>query len=265
MCIHCNAWGRHESRRARSASWRSIYTRSELSISKRSFLLLGQKKVKRFASSGISGHSKSGRTQTKLNGRGEMSFGPLRRDRRAVRVFAFTSCDSKNYDCLQPTVWKVLAFMLCRLTPVRQTPSEPPAKRTLADGDRRECVRSAAAAPCAWLSWTTFSTKNSSLSIISYEKASQVFEGKELDKHGAVRSCQAGSSGEGEWSRRMALHKACMGVQVHTGSRIHWGAHQTFFCTKVRGSPSKFFGNKKTSKITDDPLSTYILVAYNFR
>ena len=27
-------------------------------------------------------------------------FRPLRRDRRAVRVFALTSCDSKNYDCL---------------------------------------------------------------------------------------------------------------------------------------------------------------------
>ena len=37
MCIHCNARSRHESRRARSSSWRSIYTRSELSFSKRSF------------------------------------------------------------------------------------------------------------------------------------------------------------------------------------------------------------------------------------
>ena len=111
-------------------------------------LLLGKKKIKRFASSGISGHSQSGRTQTKLNGRGGMSFGPLRRDRRAVRVFAFTSCDSKNYDCLQPPVRKVLAFMLCRHTDVRHAPSEPPAKRTLADGDRRECVRNAAAARC---------------------------------------------------------------------------------------------------------------------
>ena len=66
-------------------------------------------------------------------------------------------------------------------------------------------------------------------------KASQVFEEKELDKHSAVRSYQAGGSGEWEWSRRVALHKACMGVQVHTGTRIHWDAHQTFFCTKVRG------------------------------
>ena len=46
----------------------------------------------------------------------------------------------------------------------------------------------------------------------------------------------------------MALHEACMRVQVHTGTRIHWDAHQTFFCTKVRGrggggSPSKFFEN----------------------
>ena len=39
--------------------------------------------------------------------------------------------------------------------------------------------------------------------------------------------------------RRVALHEACMGVQVHTGTtsstRIHWDAHQTFFCTKVGG------------------------------
>ena len=81
----------------------------------------------------------------KLNGRGGMSLGPLRRDRGAVRVFAFTSGDSKNYDCLQTPVRKVLALMLCRLTDVRHAPSEPPAKRTLADRDRREHVRSAAA------------------------------------------------------------------------------------------------------------------------
>ena len=62
--------------------------------------------------------------------------------------------------------------------------------------------------------------KNSSLSIISYEKASQVFEEKELDNHSAVRNCQAGGSGEGEWNRRVALHEAGMGVQVHTGTRI---------------------------------------------
>ena len=57
-----------------------------------------------------------------------------------------------------------------------------------------------------------------------------------------------------------------MGVQVlvhvHTGTRIHWDAHQTFFCTKVRGrggggAPKQIlreYGFKKTSKITDDPL-----------
>ena len=106
-------------------------TRAQNWASRRGAFTFRQEKIKRFASSGISGHSKSGRTQTKLNGRGGMSFRPLRRDRRAVRVFAFTSCDSKNYDCLQPPVRKVLAFMLCRLTDVRHAPSEPPAKRTL--------------------------------------------------------------------------------------------------------------------------------------
>ena len=66
-------------------------------------------------------------------------------------------------------------------------------------------------------------------------KVSQVFEEKELDKHSAVRICQAGGSGEGEWSRRVALHEACMGVQVHTGTRIHWDAHQTFFLYETQG------------------------------
>ena len=74
--------------------------------------------------------------------------------------------------------------------------------------------------------------KNSSLSIISYEKASQMFEEKELDKHSAVRSCQAGGSGEGEWSRRVALHKACMGVQVLV---------QSYWYTYTLGCPSNFF------------------------
>ena len=74
-----------------------------------------------------------------------------------------------------------------------------------------------------------------------------MFEEKELDKHSAVRICQAGGSGEGEWSRRVTLHEACMGDQVHAATRIHWDAHQTFFLYETRGegggSPSKFFGN----------------------
>ena len=94
-----------------------------------------------------------------------------------------------------------------------------------------------------------------------HEKASQVFEEKELDKHSAVRSCQAGGSGEREWSRRVALPEAGMGVQVHTRTCIHWDAHQTFFGTKVRGRGGggeskqilREYGFKKTSKITDDP------------
>ena len=78
-------------------------TRAQNWASRRGAFTFRQEKNTRFASSGISGHSKSGRTQTKLNRHGGISFGPLRRNRRAVRVFAFTSCDSKNYDCLQTT------------------------------------------------------------------------------------------------------------------------------------------------------------------
>ena len=163
--------------------------------------------------------------------------------------------------CLQPPVRKVLAFMLCRLTDVRHAPSEPPAKRTLPDGDRRERVRSAAAARCAWLSWTAFPTKNSSLSIISYEKASQVFEEKELDKHSAVRSCQAGGSGEGEWSRRVTLHHVWVYnyilVHVYIGMPIKLFLYESQ--GEGGGGESKQilreYGFKKTLKITDDPLN----------
>ena len=224
-------------------------------------LLFGKKKIKRFASSGISGHSKSGRTQrTKLNGRGGMSFGPLRRDRRAVRVFAFTSCDSKNYDCLQPPVRKVLAFMLCRLTDVRHTPSEPPAKRTLADGDRRGRVRSAAAARCDPAVHDCHgrrSRQKNSLSIISHEKASQVFEEKELDKH---RSCQAGGSGKGsgvdDW---LCMNDGCSSTYWYTYTL---GRPSNFFLYESQGEWGgggeskqilREYGFKKTSKITDDP------------
>ena len=219
-----------EDRSARAQNW----------ASRRGAFTFRQEKIKRFASSGISGHNRSGRTQTKLNGRGGMSFGPLRRDRRAV----FTSCDSKNYDCLQPPVRKVLAFMLCRLTDVRHAPSEPPVKRTLADGDQRKeplltevDVNACEVRPPPAVHDCHGRRSRQKLVVVDHQlrKASQVFEEKELDKHIAVRICQAGGSGEGEWSRRVALHEACMGDQVHTGTRIHWDAHQTFFCTKRRG------------------------------
>ena len=49
-------------------------TRAQNWASRRGAFTFRPEKIKRFASSGISGHSKSGRTQTKLNGRGGMSF-----------------------------------------------------------------------------------------------------------------------------------------------------------------------------------------------
>ena len=174
-------------------------------------------------------------------------------------MFAFTSCDSKNYDCLQTPVRKVLAFILCRLTDVRHAPSEPPAKRTLADGDRRERVRSAAAArrdPAVHDGHGRRSRqKKSSLSIISYEKASQVFEEKELS---AVRSCQAGGSGKGsgvdDW---LCMNGGCSStylVHVYIGMPI-----KLFFVRNSGGGGEskqilREYGFKKTSKITDDPL-----------
>ena len=113
----------------------------------------------------------------------------LRRDRRAV-LFAFTSCDSKNYDCLQPPVRKVLAFMLCRLTDVRHAPSEPPAKRTLADGDQRKepllteiDVNACEVRPPPAVHDCHGRRSRQKLVVVDHQlrKASQVFEEKELD------------------------------------------------------------------------------------
>ena len=91
-------------------------------------------------------------------------------------------------------------------------------------------------------------------SSVTKKHRTQVFEEKELDKlntaqWGFVRLVEVVKGTE--WSRRVALHKACMGVQVHTGTRIHWDAHQTFFCTKVRGRGEskqilRDYGFKKT-------------------
>ena len=158
-------------------------------------------------------------------------------------------------------------FMLCRLTltDVRHAPSEPPATLEEPLTDRHERVGSAPAAHCAWLSSTAFLTKNSLLSIICYEKVSQVFKEKEFDKRSAVKSCQAGGSGEGE-SSRVALHETCMGVPVHTGTRIHW-CPSNFFWYESQGeggSPRKFFGNtdlKKLQKLRTTPKCTCVKIS----
>ena len=70
--------------------------------------------------------------------------------------------------------------------------------------------------------------------IISYEKASRVFEEKELDKHSAVRSCQAvvvKGSGVDEWPcmKLVWVFKYIL-VHVYIVMPI-----KLFFCTKGRG------------------------------
>ena len=165
-----------------------------------------------------------GRRRSCCDGQGGMSFGPLWRDRRAVRVFAFTSCDSKNYDCLQPPVRK-FSHSCCVDS---QTSVTRQASRQLKNRcwrrstwTRAKCGRGPLWSRCAWLSWTAFPTKNSSLSIISYEKASQVFEEKELDKHrllaqwGVVRLVVVVRGVESTTGSAWM-----MGVQVHTGTRV---------------------------------------------
>ena len=183
--------------------------RAQNRASRRGAFTFRQEKIKRFASSGISGHNRSGRTQTKLNGRRGMSFGPLRRDRRALRVFAFTSCDSKNYDCLQDSTTRSKSSRI-HVVSTHRRPSR--AKRATSEKNpcwrrstwtRAKCGRR----PLCMTVMDGVQDKNLSLSIISYEKH---------------RRCSRRNS-----SRNM--------VQVHTGTRIHWDANQTFFGTKLRG------------------------------
>ena len=181
----------------------------------------------------ISGYSKRGRTQTKLNG--------LQRDVLVTSLRNPFDATDESSRCLpsQAEIRRTMIvinrqfgkfswFMLCRLTDVCHGPSEPPAKRTLGPWRRWTWTLAprAAADRRARLSTTAFPTKSPSLSIISFEKASQVLEEKELDKRSSVKSCQA--SGEGEWSR-VNQHEACTGVQVPTGTHLHWDARQTFF------------------------------------
>ena len=67
-----------------------------------------------------------------------------------------------------------------------------------------------------------------------------------MPEHSAVRSCQAGGSGEGEW-RRVTLHKACSSTYWYTyiGMPIKLFLYQS---QGERGSPSKFFGNTDLKK-----------------
>ena len=139
--------------------------------------------------SGISGHSKSGKTQTKLNGRGGMSFRPLRRDRRAVRVFAFTSCDSKNYDCLHQ--FGKFSHSCCVAVTRQASRQRKEPLLTEIDVNAREVRPPPAVHDCHGRR-SRQKTRRCRSSVSKKHRKE-----KELDKHSAVRSCQAGGSGEG--------------------------------------------------------------------
>ena len=94
----------------------ALALRSELLIA----VLLGIIEIiERLGSSGIGGHSKSDRTQTKLNGRGgmPMSLGPLnatpptrQTSRPGVRRISSQDVFRSTMDCHQPPVQKVLVI-----------------------------------------------------------------------------------------------------------------------------------------------------------
>ena len=126
-----------------------------------------------------------------------------------------------KYDCHEPPVRKVLVIHVVsththrRLSRAKRAASDSGRTFDGSTGTRGKCARG----PLCMTVIDGVPDKNS-LSIICYEKVSQVFKKKELDIRSAVKSCQAGGSGEGE-SSRVALHETCMGVPVHTGTRIH--------------------------------------------
>ena len=239
MCIHCDARGRHESRRAHSASWRSIYTRSELSFSKRSFYFSARKHLKGSpVVASVATAKWKDADEAERAGR-DVLWTPSTRQtsRPGVRLHKLrfeqlwlsstTSSESSRIHVLsthrRPSRAKRAASEKnpCwrRSTWTRANLRPPPAVIPL-------CMNVMDGVP----------DKNSSLSIISYEKASQVFEEKELDKHrplaqwGVVRLVVVVRGVESTTGSAWM-----MGVQVRTGTRIHWDAHQTFFCTKLRG------------------------------
>ena len=241
MCIHCNARGRHESPcRAHSASWRSIYTRSELSFWKRSFYFSARKKLK--GSSvvvSVATAKVEGRRRSWTGGEGcpldpfdatdePSGCSPSQAAIRTTMIVFNHQLGKFSHSCCVNSQTSVTRQ-------ASRQRKEPLPQWRRSTWTRAKCGRRPLWSRYAWLSWTAFPTKNS-LSIISYEKASQVFEEEELDKHrllaqwGVVRLVPVVVVRGVESTTGSAW---MMGVQVHTG--IHWDAHQTFFCTKGRG------------------------------
>ena len=115
-------------------------------------LLFGKKKIKRFASSGINGLSKSGEGRRRSwTGEEGCPLDPFDATDEPSGCSPSQAAIPRTMIVFNHQFGK---FSQSRIhvvsTDVRHAPSESPAKRTLADGDRRERVRSAAAARCAW-------------------------------------------------------------------------------------------------------------------
>ena len=232
MCIHCNARGRHESWRARSASCMKIDLHAlRTELLEEELLLLGKKKLKgspvvvSVATAKVEGRRRS------WTGAEECPLDP------------FDATDEPS-GCSpsQAAIWRTMIVFnhqfgrfshSCTCSVDSQTSVTRQASRLRKEPLLTEIhVNASEVRPppaVHRLSWGRYRQKTCrcrSSVTKKHRRCSRRKSSINIAQWGVVRPVVVV-----EWSRRVALHKACMGVQVlvHTGTRIHWDAHQTFF------------------------------------
>ena len=192
-----------------------------------------------------------------------MSFGPLpsRRDRRAVRVFAFTSCDSKNYDCLQPQFGK-FSHSRCvdSETSVTRQASRQRKEPLLTEIDVNACdsVRPPPAVHDYHGRRSRQKTRRCRSSVTKkHRRCSRRKSSINIAQWGVVRLVVVvKGSGVDDWLC-MKLLRVFKYILVHTYIGV---PIKLFFVRKTGGGGESKqilweYGFKKTSKITDDPIA----------
>ena len=196
-----------------------------------------------------------------------MSFGTLRRDRRAFRVFAYTSCDSKNYVFNHQFGKFSHSCCVDSQTSVTRQASRQRKEPLLTETDVNACeVRPPPAVHDCHGRRSRQKTRRCRSSVTKkHRRCSRRKSAINIAQRGVVWLVVAvKGSGVDDWLC-MKLVSTCMGVQVYWYTYTYaLGCPSSNFFLYERqgeggggGSPSKFFGNtdlKKTSKITDDPL-----------
>ena len=187
-------------------------------------------------------------------------------DEPAVRVFAFTSCDSKNYDCLQPPVPLGKFSHSCCVdsqTSVTRQASRQRKEPLLKEIDVNACeVRPPAVHDCHGRRSHKKTHRCRSSVAKKHRRCSRRKNSINIAQCGVQSSVVrlvvvVKGSGVDDWF--------CMklGVQVYyTGTRIHWAwVPIKLFLYESQGGgggggPSKFFGNtdlKKLRKLRTTP------------